>query len=217
MQDAYVSRAETWARDGVPARPGAWLTTVARRRALNLLRRGRTLEAKLPLLLEPRRHESDRRRRDPRRPSAARLHLLPSRAGARGAGRADAAARVRRRDGGRRARVPRLGVHDGRAHHPREEEDRRAPASPTRSDGGRAARARLDAALTVIHLLYTTGHTAPHGRRARPRRADRARARPRPDAARSCCPPSARPRACSALLLVHRGAARDAHRSRPGA
>jgi len=53
VQDAYVQALETWGRDGVPARPGAWLTTVARRRALNLLRRRRTLEAKLPLLLEP--------------------------------------------------------------------------------------------------------------------------------------------------------------------
>ena len=36
-----------------PTGPGAWLTTVARRLALNLLRRRRTLEAKLPLLVEP--------------------------------------------------------------------------------------------------------------------------------------------------------------------
>ncbi len=53
VQDAYVQALETWARDGVPARPGAWLTTVARRLALNLVRRRRTLEAKLPLLVEP--------------------------------------------------------------------------------------------------------------------------------------------------------------------
>ncbi len=31
MQDAYVQALRTWARDGVPDRPGAWLTTVARR------------------------------------------------------------------------------------------------------------------------------------------------------------------------------------------
>ena len=36
-----TSRALTaWARDGVPARPGAWLTTAARRTALNALARG---------------------------------------------------------------------------------------------------------------------------------------------------------------------------------
>jgi predicted RNA polymerase sigma factor len=35
VQDAYVRALRTWARDGVPDRPGAWLTTVARRNALN--------------------------------------------------------------------------------------------------------------------------------------------------------------------------------------
>ena len=53
VQDAYVQALVTWARDGVPAKPGAWLTTVARRRALNLVRRRRTLETKLALLIEP--------------------------------------------------------------------------------------------------------------------------------------------------------------------
>jgi len=53
VQDAYVSALAAWAREGVPERPGAWLTTAARRRALNALARRRTLQAKLPLLLEP--------------------------------------------------------------------------------------------------------------------------------------------------------------------
>ncbi len=48
-----MSALTAWARDGVPERPGAWLTTAARRTALNALARGKTLEAKLPLLLEP--------------------------------------------------------------------------------------------------------------------------------------------------------------------
>ncbi|HEY8581318.1 MAG TPA: DUF6596 domain-containing protein [Capillimicrobium sp.] len=53
VQDAYVQALRTWERDGVPTRPGAWLTTVARRRALNALRSRRTLQTKLPLLVEP--------------------------------------------------------------------------------------------------------------------------------------------------------------------
>ena len=52
VQDAYVQALRTWGRDGVPDRPGAWLTTVARRIALNLVRRGQALAGKLPLLLE---------------------------------------------------------------------------------------------------------------------------------------------------------------------
>jgi len=38
-QDALVTALERWPADGVPANPGAWLTTVARNRARDLLRR----------------------------------------------------------------------------------------------------------------------------------------------------------------------------------
>jgi RNA polymerase sigma factor (sigma-70 family) len=37
-QDALVAALEHWSRDGVPDNPGAWLTTAAKRRALDLLR-----------------------------------------------------------------------------------------------------------------------------------------------------------------------------------
>ncbi|GAA4707311.1 RNA polymerase sigma factor [Phytohabitans rumicis] len=53
VQDAYVQALKTWDRDGVPTRPGAWLTTVARRNALNAIRHRQVLQAKLPLLLGP--------------------------------------------------------------------------------------------------------------------------------------------------------------------
>src|SRR3954467_7475520 len=39
VQDAYAKALEVWSQEGVPQRPGAWLTTVARRRATDLLRR----------------------------------------------------------------------------------------------------------------------------------------------------------------------------------
>ncbi|MDQ1043064.1 RNA polymerase sigma factor [Streptomyces sp. V4I2] len=38
-QDAFAQALDRWRRDGVPRRPGAWLTTTARNRALDLLRR----------------------------------------------------------------------------------------------------------------------------------------------------------------------------------
>ncbi|MBX3031988.1 MAG: RNA polymerase sigma factor [Chloroflexi bacterium] len=41
LQDAFVLALERWPIDGVPARPGAWITTVARRRAIDRLRRAR--------------------------------------------------------------------------------------------------------------------------------------------------------------------------------
>ena len=43
-QEALVAALEQWPRDGAPAAPAAWLTTVARRRAVDHLRRSRRLE-----------------------------------------------------------------------------------------------------------------------------------------------------------------------------
>ncbi len=43
LQDAYARAFETWAREGMPDRPGAWLTRVAQRRAIDLLRRRRVV------------------------------------------------------------------------------------------------------------------------------------------------------------------------------
>jgi len=44
-QDAFVKAVERWPVDGVPDRPGAWLTTTARNRAVDRLRR-RAVEAR---------------------------------------------------------------------------------------------------------------------------------------------------------------------------
>ncbi len=38
VQDAYARALAAWPTSGVPAKPGAWLTTVARRRAVDALR-----------------------------------------------------------------------------------------------------------------------------------------------------------------------------------
>lgn len=59
VQDAFVSAIQTWSERGVPDNPGAWLTTAARRRAFDQLRRANTLRAKLPLLIEPDASEPD--------------------------------------------------------------------------------------------------------------------------------------------------------------
>ncbi len=45
-QDAFAVALERWPRDGVPRRPGAWLTTVARHRAVDRARRRRLGESK---------------------------------------------------------------------------------------------------------------------------------------------------------------------------
>ena len=45
-QDALVDALRQWPRDGTPRNPGAWLTTVAKRKAVDLFRRNRTLSQK---------------------------------------------------------------------------------------------------------------------------------------------------------------------------
>jgi RNA polymerase sigma-70 factor (ECF subfamily) len=49
-QEAFAIAAERWPREGAPAQPAAWLITTARNRAINRIRRDRTLAAKTRLL-----------------------------------------------------------------------------------------------------------------------------------------------------------------------
>ena len=171
VQEAYVQALRTWGRDGVPARPGAWLTTVARRTALNLLRRRRTLEAKLPLLVEPDATEpaesngngsgsgsetipDDRLRLiftcchpalAPEAQVALTLRLVC------GVATPDIARAFLVADATMAARLTRAKKKIATARIPYKVPD--AAELP----------ARVDAVLTVVHLLYATGHTAPSG------------------------------------------------------
>ena len=52
-QEAFAIAAERWPSDGIPTNPGAWLLTTARNRAINRIRRDRTLATKTRLLLVP--------------------------------------------------------------------------------------------------------------------------------------------------------------------
>src|SRR5215831_12657856 len=46
LQDAFTAALETWPKDGLPTSPGAWLTTTARRKAIDRLKHLRIIEAK---------------------------------------------------------------------------------------------------------------------------------------------------------------------------
>ncbi len=50
VQEAFATAAERWPRDGIPANPTGWLITTARHRAIDRIRRERTLAAKTELL-----------------------------------------------------------------------------------------------------------------------------------------------------------------------
>ena len=160
VQDAYVQALEHWPREGVPANPGAWLTTVARRRALNVIARAKTLDAKLPLLLETDDPPEEDVIGDDRlrlvficcHPALAResqlaltLRLVC------GVTTADVAHAFLVSEATMAARITRAKKKIAAA---------RIPYVVPEPD---ELPARLDAALTVIYLLYTTGHTAPAG------------------------------------------------------
>src|SRR5216110_568374 len=49
-QDALVAALEQWPQSGVPANPGAWLMTTAKRRAIDHFRRSKRLEQKQAVL-----------------------------------------------------------------------------------------------------------------------------------------------------------------------
>jgi len=50
LQDALVVALERWEREGMPRNPGAWLLTVAKRRAIDRLRRASTRDLSLDTL-----------------------------------------------------------------------------------------------------------------------------------------------------------------------
>lgn len=52
VADAFAAAVATWPRDGVPSNPGAWITTTARHRAIDRLRRVRSLADRTDRLAE---------------------------------------------------------------------------------------------------------------------------------------------------------------------
>ncbi len=59
VQDAFIAALEVWPERGVPANPGAWITTTARNRAIDRLRRRRRLRDKTEELARDSELEAD--------------------------------------------------------------------------------------------------------------------------------------------------------------
>jgi RNA polymerase sigma-70 factor (ECF subfamily) len=79
LQDAFAVALATWPRDGEPANAGAWITTAARRKAIDRLRRERALHDRLPILhrlMELDRHDDDARPGDDSAVGDDRLRLV---------------------------------------------------------------------------------------------------------------------------------------------
>ena len=162
VQDAYVQALRTWRRDGVPDRPGAWLTTVARRNALNLVRRRRTLDAKLPLLVGP--GEPDVVAPDVIPDD--RLRLVFTCCHPALSTEAQVALTLRLVCGVATPDIARaflVAEPTMAARLTRAKKKIAAARIPYAVPPAEELPARVDAVLTVVHLLYSTGHTAPSG------------------------------------------------------
>ncbi len=170
VQDAFAKALVTWPEGGLPASPGAWLTTVARRRALDLLRRRDIHDRSLPLLA--RSGTDDAGQVEEAAVEAAtevpddRLRLIftcchPAIApGSRvaltlrlicGLTTAEVARAFLVPEATMAARITRAKKKIAAAHIPYQ-----VPALDELP-------ARVEAVLDVVHLLFTTGHTAPAG------------------------------------------------------
>ncbi len=159
VQDAFGRALAAWTRNGIPARPGAWLTTVARRRAIDVLRHAAS-RARAQRLAEVAQDVVEEQLHDDRlqlifvccHPAlsvetqvALALRLLCGLTTAEVAraflvSESTMAARLTR--GKRKIRDARI---------------------PYRVPSEVDLPARLDAVLSAIHLVFTTGHTAPSG------------------------------------------------------
>jgi RNA polymerase sigma-70 factor (ECF subfamily) len=195
VQDAYARALGTWGSTGIPGRPGAWLTTVARRRAVDLLRRDATARRVLPLLvtdpaLAPGTGLADDGPAACALPGSASSAVASSAGSARPAGTAEAqipddrlrlvftcchptlsdeaqvALALRLLCGLSTAEVARAFLVSEKtmaARITRAKKKIAAARIPYRVPPVAELPERVDAVLTVVHLLYSTGYAAPAG------------------------------------------------------
>jgi RNA polymerase sigma-70 factor, ECF subfamily len=167
VQDAYVAALDAWERGGIPARPGAWLTTAARHKALDALRRAETLRSKLHLLVEPA-ADVDPPGDPPGDPVVPddRLRLVFLCCHPALALEAQVALTLRLVCGVPTPAVARaflVSEPTMAARITRGKKKIAAARIPFRLPGPAELPDRLDAVLTAIHLMFTTGHAAPAG------------------------------------------------------
>ncbi|WP_371403833.1 sigma-70 family RNA polymerase sigma factor [Kribbella sp. NBC_00662] len=152
-QDAFVQALRTWP-DGIPSNPGGWLTTVARRLALDRLRRETNLWRKLPLLVEePGEVEQPT---DPLRLVFTCCHPALAR-------ESQVALTLRLICGlttREVAAVLLISESTAAARITRAKKKIAAAGIPYRIPADHELPKRLDVVLTVVHLVYTAGHVA---------------------------------------------------------
>ncbi len=168
--DAFAVALEAWRRDGIPRSPGGWLTTTARHRALDAVRRQRVLRTKLPLLVEPVSSAGDDPAAGPLDEGSEipddRLRLVFTCCHPALAREAQVALTLRLVCGVSTAEIAHAFLVSESTTAARVTRAKKKIASariPYRVPSSAELPERLDAVLTVVHLLFTTGHTAATG------------------------------------------------------
>jgi RNA polymerase sigma factor (sigma-70 family) len=169
VQEAFAAALTDWRSNGVPARPGAWLTTAARRRALNVLRHRQVEHRYLPLLVEDEVLPGPGEQLDDR-PDAEipddRLRLIVTCCHPALDCSAQVALTLRLMCGLSTAEVARaflVSEPTMAARITRAKKKIAVARIPYRVPAADELPDRVDAVLAVLHLLFTTGHTTPSG------------------------------------------------------
>jgi len=165
VQDSYARALATWSTRGIPANPGAWLTTVARRRAVDIARRAATYGRALPRLVE-RGEESGPEDSDTPDIVDDRLRLIFTCCHPAIGPDAQVALTLRLVCGLTTTEVARaflVSEATMAARITRAKKKIAIARIPYRVPPVEELPTRIDAVLTVVHLLYATGHTAPVG------------------------------------------------------
>jgi RNA polymerase sigma-70 factor, ECF subfamily len=173
VQEAFVAALTTWSQRGIPANPGAWLTATARRRALDALRRDQRLRHKLPLLVgtdaaasDPLEWAGEGEEAGVSQLPDDRLRLIFTCCHPALAREAQVALTLRLVCGLTTPEIARaflVSEPTMAARITRAKKKITLARIPYRVPPAHDLPDRLDAVLTVAHLLYTTGHTAPAG------------------------------------------------------
>jgi RNA polymerase sigma-70 factor (ECF subfamily) len=170
VQDAYAKALAAWTANGVPRNTGAWLTTTARRRALDLLRRQATAARALPLLVETNTDEGPDQGREERLVGAEigdeRLRLVFTCCHPTLARDAQVALTLRLLCGLSTAEVARaflVSESTMAARITRAKKKITQARIPYRVPAREELPDRVASVCEVVHLLFTTGHAAPAG------------------------------------------------------
>ena len=165
VEDAYLAALGAWERDGIPDNPGAWLTTTAKRRALDILRRGQNLQSKYALLAEPA-VEDEPAMDEPDEIPDERLRLIFTCCHPALAQDAQVALTLRLLCGLTTSEIARMflvPLPTIAARITRAKKKIATARIPYRVPEEADLPDRLAAVLTVIYLIYSAGHTSPEG------------------------------------------------------